>query len=180
MARNMSSLSVRILEQDTVLRGKARKVPLGPDFQDLVSKMREAMVAHDGIGIAAPQIGEPLRIFLVAKNLFPPETQAQVPSDVFVNPRIVRSGFKRDRMEEGCLSVPGVFGVVERKTRMTIEAYDASWKKFRVSAEGLLARVFQHELDHLEGILFVDRAKPESLHEILSDGKVQPWRNSET
>ena len=142
----------------------------------LAEELREAMRENDGIGIAAPQIGEPFRIFLVAKELLAEETRRLVPSDVFINPKIVKKSFKRNVLEEGCLSVPGVFGNVPRSVRVTAEAYDLSGNKFRVAAEGLLAQIFQHEMDHLEGVLFVEKAKKSTLHRITEEGKVEPWK----
>lgn len=138
--------------------------------------MRKVMAAHDGIGIAAPQIGENVRVFLVAKDLFPDIT---LPSDVFINPKVIRKGFKKVKAEEGCLSVPKVFGIVPRSLRISVEAYDQNRKKFSLSAEGFLARVLQHELDHLEGVLFIDRAVPGTLHEVVYDAQgketIQSW-----
>lgn len=168
-------VAVRLLGKDAVLRAKSRDVPIGRDIKNLITQMRGTMGAHDGIGIAAPQVGESLRIFLIARELFSPAVQAKLPSDVFVNPKIIKKSFKREPSEEGCLSAPGIFGEAARARRITVEAYDSSWKKFRVSANGLLARVLQHEFDHLVGILFIDRAKKETLHEVLPDGTVRPW-----
>ena len=141
----------------------------------LTQAMRQLMETHDGIGIAAPQVGESLRLFLVAKELFPPEVQNKLLSDVFVNAKIVRRSFKRIKDEEGCLSVPGVYGAVARPERITMESQTLSGKKFRIAASGLLARVLQHELDHLDGTLFIDKAVRETLHELLPDGTLQPW-----
>jgi|SRR3989344_4046811 len=158
------------------IRRKCGSLPKTTDIAVLVAKMRKSMKEHNGIGIAAPQIGQAVRVFLIEKELFP---DIVLPSDVFVNPKIVRKSFKREASEEGCLSVPDVFGNVSRSTNITIEAYDQNWKKFRLSARNLLACVLQHELDHLDGKLFIDKAEPESLHEITYDkeGKpvLRPW-----
>jgi peptide deformylase len=156
-----------------ILRERARPVTFDADLAVLIEKMRAAMRAHDGIGIAAPQVGVSIRLFLIAKDLFP----QNVAEDVFVNPTIIKKSFKRERMEEGCLSVPGVFGEVSRCARVTVEALNAEGKRFRITAEGLLARVLQHELDHLEGILFIDRAEKETLHEVTPKGTIRPWKN---
>ena len=172
----MSTLSI-VFYQNPRIRDKSQLLSQPLDIRDSISRMRETMKAHDGIGIAAPQIGELVRAFLVAKELFPDLT---LPSDVFINPKILRKGFKRVEGEEGCLSVPKVFGIVPRAVHITVEAYDQNWKKFKFAAHGLLARVVQHELDHLDGILFIDRAVPESLHEVMYDkeGKeiFRPWK----
>lgn len=159
-----------------VLHEKAKAVKDFASLPKLVETMRMAMQEHLGIGIAAPQVGQPLRLFLVAKDLFPEAVQQKLISDVFVNPKLVKKSFKREAAEEGCLSVPQVFGDVTRFARVTVAAQDAEGKKFRISANGLLARVLQHELDHLDGTLFVDKAKPETLHEVLPDGTVKAWK----
>lgn len=165
----------------TDARIKKRSEPLSKtaDVRTLIIRMREAMETHNGIGIAAPQMSENVRVFLVAKDLFP---DVILPSDVFINPKVRRKGFKREISEEGCLSVPNVFGQVSRKTTITVEAYDQQWKKFKLAARGLLARVLQHELDHLDGTLFIDKAEPGSLHEISYDkeGKaiLRLWRRN--
>src|SRR3990167_10211034 len=166
-----------VFYRDPRIRGKSQLLPQSSDTRGLISRMREVMKASYGIGIAASQIGELVRGFLVAQELFPDLT---FPSDVFINPKILRKGFKRVEGEEGCLSVPKVFGIVPRALRITVEAYDQNLKKFKLAAQGLLARVLQHELDHLDGILFIDRATQESLHEVTYDkeGKetFRPWK----
>jgi len=172
----MSTLPI-VFYRDPRIRNKSQLLSQSLDTKGSIFRMRKAMNSHDGIGIAAPQIGELVRVFLVAQELFPDLT---FPSDVFINPKILRKGFKRVEGEEGCLSVPKVFGIVPRALRITVEAYDQDWKKFKLSAQGLLARVVQHELDHLDGILFIDRATQESLHEVTYDkeGKetFRPWK----
>ena len=135
----MSTLPI-VFYRDPRIRNKSQLLSQSLDTKGSIFRMRKAMNSHDGIGIAAPQIGELVRVFLVSKELFPDLT---LPSDVFINPKILRKGFK-------------------------------------LSAHGLLARVVQHELDHLDGILFIDRAAPESLHEVMYDkeGKeiFRPWK----
>ncbi|OHA48171.1 MAG: peptide deformylase [Candidatus Terrybacteria bacterium RIFCSPHIGHO2_01_FULL_48_17] len=158
------------------IRRKGEALPKSTDVAVLVEQMRKAMKIHDGIGIAAPQIGEAVRVFIIEKKLFP---GADLPSDVFINPKILRKGFKREISEEGCLSVPNVFGQVSRSLKITIEAFDQNWKRFRLSTQELLARVLQHELDHLDGTLFIDKADADTLHEVVYDkeGKptLRPW-----
>lgn len=139
----------------------AREVPLvdigSPKLNTVLANMREALDAcDDGVALAAPQIGETLRIFIVH-----PRAWKQVPSGehlVYINPTILKRSKKKEEMDEGCLSVRGIYGKTKRSPRATVEAYDEHGKKFTRGAGGLLAQIFQHETDHLNGILFVDHA----------------------
>jgi len=124
-------------------------------YTQLLIDMEDSMVATDGVGIAAPQIGENIRIVLVTD-----EQKKQF----LINPKIVWSSWRKAWAEEGCLSVPGVFGQVRRPTSIRVVAWDAQGKECRFDATGFFARVIQHEVDHLDGILFIDRAK--DLHEV--------------
>ena len=125
-----------------------------PEIDQLVADMIDTMYAAPGIGLAAPQIGVPLRIFVVdlsvgrqASNLL-----------VFINPEFVeRSGMQLE--EEGCLSVPGFEATVVRPERATVKGLNRQGVAHQVTGEGLLARAFQHEMDHLDGTLFVDRLR---------------------
>ena len=125
-----------------------------PEVDQLVADMIDTMYAAPGIGLAAPQIGVPLRIFVVdlsvgrqASNLL-----------VFINPEFVeRSGMQLE--EEGCLSVPGFEATVVRPERATVKGLNRQGVAHQVTGEGLLARAFQHEMDHLDGTLFVDRLR---------------------
>ncbi len=148
-----------------------------PHIQGIIAKMKKILAAQaDGVGLAAPQIGVSLQIFIVSgKVLLPPDKQAEFISDkkksskatkielppdlVFINPRITKFSKERKLMEgEGCLSVRWLYGKVERSTKVTLEAYDEHGKKVHRGAGGLLAHIFQHEVDHLGGILFIDKA----------------------
>ena len=125
----------------------------GPAFQKLVEDMAETMYAAPGVGLAATQIGEPVRLFIVDTA-----TGDDEPSDlrVFVNPEIVeRTG--EVRWEEGCLSFPGVHEEIDRAERVKVRAQDKEGKPFELETDGLLAIAIQHELDHLDGKLMVDR-----------------------
>lgn len=164
-----------VFRGDPVLRKKSPAAPRGEDLSTFLSDMRRLMKEHDGVGIAAPQVGVAMQLFVVARDLFPPEVQEKIPTDVFVNPKVLKKSFKRVAQEEGCLSVPEVFGEVDRHVTITVESFDEHGKKFRITATDLLARVLQHEIDHLNGTLFVDKAKKNTLHELLSDGSVKPW-----
>jgi peptide deformylase len=134
-------------------------------IQDIIKKMRMVLKKEDdGVAIAAPQIGESLRIFIesskVADILNKNEDTKNLSSDiVYINPEIVRLSKKKKKVEEGCLSVRWLYGWVERSDKATIRAYDENGKKFQKGASGLQAQIFQHEIDHLNGILFIDKAE---------------------
>ena len=141
------------------LRGKAR--PVKPEefssvyLQDVLLAMKKALAAEsDGVAIAAPQIGIGLRIFVVAPASYEEEMK-QKPL-VFINPVIVKKSRKTAVMQEGCLSVRWVYGKTKRSISATVEAYDEEGKKFTYGGTGLLAHIFQHETDHLDGRLFID------------------------
>ncbi len=129
-----------------------------PEISDLVKRMREAMRIGNGIGLSANQIGLPLRVFVAQ---IPKNEESDEPSKFYAifNPEITKFSEKKITMEEGCLSVPEVFGEVERPEKITLEGSDRYGKRIKIKAWGILARVFQHEMDHLNGILFIDRAK---------------------
>lgn len=162
---------------DPVLRQTATAV--GKDLfgsrklRDIIAHMQEALAAEPfGVAIAAPQIGEPLRIFVVAGRVFLSEEEEGAeetleengeenpapPDMVFINPKLLRHSRGKQEMHEGCLSVRGVYGWVPRYEKATVSAYDFDGKPFTYHGSELLAEIFQHELDHLEGILFIDKA----------------------
>lgn len=135
-----------------------------PQIQKVIKDMRTALRAYNaegfvGVAIAAPQIGVPLRIFLVEDMSTERKEHELLPSVVAINPTIVKLSKKKHVVGEGCLSVPNHYGVVERSLQTTIRAYDEHGNQFERGASGLLAQIFQHECDHLDGTLFVDRAE---------------------
>jgi peptide deformylase len=141
---------------DPVLRRKAEAVgAVTPEIRDLVEAMFATMYVEEGVGLAAPQVGRSLRVFVLDVE----EEDRPRTKQAFVNPVIVeRSG--EIVGEEGCLSIPGLRADVKRAARVVVDALDADGKPFRLEAEGLLARAIQHEQDHLDGILFLDRVGP--------------------
>lgn len=141
----------RIVESgDPVLREKARPVPkITPNVIKLLENMADTMYDAQGVGLAAPQVGVGKRIVVVDVG----EGIIEL-----INPEIVRKeGLDTDI--EGCLSVPGVRGEVQRAARCVVKALNREGKEVEYDGEGLLARAFQHELDHLDGILFIDKAQ---------------------
>lgn len=156
-----------VQKQDPILRGVAKPVPISeigtPQIQGIISDMLESMKVHkDGIAIAAPQIGVDLRIFAISGKLLKQADKSYKGdgSDlVFINPEISKASKEKKEMEEGCLSVRWLYGTVKRSVRVTLKAYDMQGNKLERGASGLLAQIFQHEVDHLNGILFTDHAK---------------------
>ena len=153
----------KILTMDQpVLRAKAKKVSRFDNYiERLVNDMWETMRDAPGVGLAAPQIGESIRV-LVAEF----EDNAVA----FVNPEILKRSDEMEYGTEGCLSIPGVVGDdVPRHTAITVKGRDPKGKEIRVKAEGWWARVLQHEIDHLDGILYIDHIPPEKVRKIEPD-----------
>ncbi len=131
-----------------------------------IKKMKDALKKEEfGVAIAAPQIGVAQRIFVVAGRAFDSEKKNEVNPDpepgkdmVFINPELLRLSRAAREMSEGCLSVRGKYGTVRRHERASVKARDAQGKAFTYHGSGLIAHIFQHETDHLEGILYVDKA----------------------
>lgn len=164
---------VRILG-DPVLREPARPVAsFDEHLRELVRRMFAIMRDAGGIGLAAPQAGVPLRVVTI--DLGPAEEDAPgVGPLTLVNPVVTAASDEVEPFEEGCLSLPGVSLEIVRPSRVTVEFVDEHGGRHVLEADGLLARVVQHELDHLDGVLIVDRATPaerlralEQLHEFL-------------
>lgn len=156
-----------IVQKDNpILREISKSVPLekinSPEIKSIISRMAKAVSSQkDGVAIAAPQIGESLRIFLVRGELLK-QADKDYKGDgldlVFINPEIIKYSKDKKKVEEGCLSVRWIYGKVRRCTRITLRAYNEKGEKIERGAKGLLAQIFQHEMDHLEGRLFVDGA----------------------
>jgi peptide deformylase len=143
---------------DPVLRRKARKVTeFDKDLQVLIDDMIETMRAAPGVGLAAPQIGDALRLVVVE---YGDDEDENVPRKLYVliNPEITHFSEETEEGLEACLSVTGLVGDVERYLAVVIKALNRHGKPQRVKAEGWLARIFQHEIDHLDGVLYTDRA----------------------
>lgn len=141
-----------VTNPNPILRQKAKTIAdvLTSEIQALIPEMVETMVKKDGIGLAAPQIGQSIRLIAIRYK----------DNDlVMINPIIIKKSLLKEWDEEGCLSVPKIFGLVKRCKKVTVKYLDADGKPQKLSGEGLLARVIQHEIDHLDGILFIDKAK---------------------
>ncbi len=154
-------------KNDEILRKPAKAIPLAdietPRIQKIIKNMISALSTQDdGVAIAAPQIGIPERIFIVSGTVLKqadPEKFKTLPDTIiFINPEITKKSKETQVMEEGCLSVRWLYGKVRRAKRVTITAYDEHGAKFERGASGLLSQIIQHEYDHLDGILFIDKA----------------------
>jgi len=165
-----------VQRNDKVLRKKAREIPVKeittPKIKKVLKEMSLALKSQDdGVAIAAPQIGYSLSIFIVSGKIFHKDfirgekelkkiPEKEIPKDVvFINPKISRLSRDKEWVPEGCLSVRWLYGNAFRSKKAMIAAYDENGKKFIRGASGLLAQIFQHETDHLNGILFIDHAK---------------------
>lgn len=174
-----------MLDGAPVLREKAREVPV-PDikkglYKAMVADMQATLLkCHDGVALAAPQVGKSIRLFVISPKVFQAEQElgdgrselgksktvspklqtpnSQLPRLVYFNPKIKKVSASKKDLDEGCLSVNGLYGKVPRSTKALIEAYDEYGMKFTRGASGLLAQIFQHEVDHLDGILYIDKA----------------------
>ena len=138
-----------------ILRTKTRKVkfPLSPADRKLIRDMLDTVRSADGIGLAAPQVGQSLAVIVV--NL----ENMGVPAFALLNPEIQSGSKKKADMEEGCLSLPGIYGMVSRPEKIEFTGQDLNGGKISASADGLLARVIQHETDHINGVLIIDKIK---------------------
>jgi len=148
---------------DPVLREVSKSVSKdqinSPEIKRIIADMKSALHdTEDGVAIAAPQIGKSVRIFVVSGVVFATEESPESEDMIFVNPEIVSTSKKKITLDEGCLSVRGRYGKIERSVQATVKALDEYGDAFQLGASGLLAQIFQHETDHLDGVLFIDKA----------------------
>lgn len=163
---------------DPVLRKKAEEISeTYPKLAELIENMFETMYAAKGVGLAAPQIGLPIRLFIVDAAPFAEDDDDEEGDEacadfkrVFINPVIFDESGDEWGFEEGCLSIPGIREEVKRKEALKIEYYDENWDLYEEELDGILARIVQHEYDHIEGILFTDKISP--LRRTLLQGKL--------
>jgi peptide deformylase len=151
-----------ITTENPILRRKAKKVHrFDPSLQKLVDDMFETMHAAGGVGLAAPQIAQSIRVFVA---------EYEGSKVALFNPEIIKAEGEELGVE-GCLSIPGYVGEnIRRATKVIVKGQDARGKTVRVTAEGWFARILQHEIDHLDGILFLDRLdRPEDLREVTEE-----------
>jgi peptide deformylase len=144
-----------------VLRAPAQPLPKEAFrdklLQKLIDDMQQTMYEYEGVGLAAPQVHEGIRLAVIEVPGSDDRSQAEVPLFVLANPVVTPLGDELERAFEGCLSVPDLRGVVPRFKRVKLEALDRRGKPFSLEADGFLARVIQHECDHLDGRVYLDR-----------------------
>lgn len=171
-----------VQKSDKVLRQNTKEIQVKeiatPKIKKILREMSSALKSQsDGVAIAAPQIGYPLSIFVVSGKIFHKDfnkersdlkspkrpdliPEKEIPKDlIFINPKILKLSKEKEWLPEGCLSVRWLYGKTYRSKKTIISAYNEKGKKFTRGASGLLAQIFQHETDHLKGILFIDHAK---------------------
>jgi peptide deformylase len=151
-----------IVQQNaSVLRKIAAPIPVesivkSPTQNLLKDMFLSLSTQRDGVAIAAPQIGASKRVFVISPTVL--ESELRIPL-VYINPEIIKRSRDKKNMEEGCLSCRWWYGKTKRSTRVVVRAYDELGKEFTQEGKGLIAQIFQHEIDHLDGILFLDHAK---------------------
>jgi peptide deformylase len=136
------------------------------EFKRLLQDLSQALATRDdGVGLSAPQIAINKRVFVVSGKVFDKNwlndkssSQAKTEDEYFINPKILKVSKKLSTLEEGCLSIPEIYGMVKRPATVTMEYFDKNGENQKKKATGILARIFQHEIDHLDGILFTDKA----------------------
>ena len=159
-----------VMYGDPVLRQKAKDIEKGTDLKQLIKDMHETMQAASGIGLAAPQIGKPIRLLVVDGTALEDEDNMEDFKKAFINPVILEEQGDPWAFEEGCLSIPSIREKVSRKGEITIRYYDEDWNLLKEEYDGMKARIIQHEYDHIEGKLFVDYLTP--LKKKLLKGKL--------
>ena len=139
---------------EEILRKKAKPVPeINDEIRELVNDMFDTMIENNGVGLAGPQVGKSLRLFVIIAD--------DDVRRVFINPQIIKTSTQVGEYDEGCLSIPQVYETITRPLEVTVQAYNEEGKLFTLEADGLLARIIQHEYDHLDGILYIDRGDKE-------------------
>ena len=157
----MSVMKIEMLGSEALRRRAEDVGAVDDEVRRVVRDMFETMYDAEGVGLAGPQVGLSRRVIVVDVR------EEGTHPFALVNPRILESSRDTDKAEEGCLSIPGVSSVVERPARVSVEGLDENGAPVRMEAEGLLARCLQHEIDHLDGILFTDHLSPLKRNMIL-------------
>lgn len=165
---------------DPVLKKRARDIEKGEiDVEELAADMYETMEQADGVGLAAPQIGKSIRMFVIDASKMEDEEVSDF-KQIFINPEILEETGDEWAFEEGCLSIPEIREDVMRPAKLTIRYLDENWEEKEETYSGMKARIIQHEYDHIEGVLFTDHLSAfkkrllKSKLQGISKGKVQP------
>lgn len=150
----MPRLKIEMLGAEVLRTPASEIVEVDDDLRRLIDDMFETMYEAEGVGLAGPQVGVSRRVIVVDVH------DDEAKPFALINPRVVEASAATEKGEEGCLSIPGLSAVVERPERVAVEGLDRDGNPVRVEGDGLLARCLQHEIDHLDGILFIDRVSP--------------------
>ncbi|HEX8040389.1 MAG TPA: peptide deformylase [Chryseosolibacter sp.] len=159
-----------VMYGDPVLRQRAKNIERGTDVRQLVGDMYETLEAANGIGLAAPQIGKSVRLFIVDGTGLEDEPGMEDFKKVFINAELIEESGNPWEFEEGCLSIPNIRERISRKGQLKIRYYDENWNPVEEVYDGMKARIIQHEYDHIEGKMFVDYLTP--LKKRLLKGKL--------
>lgn len=176
----MTKLKI-ITVPNPLLKEKAKKVgSFGNSLKKFISEMIQLLREVNGIGLAAPQLGKPIRIVVIESRGKPSRSKPQekrplIPLTILINPEVINHSLEVEEDIEGCLSLPNIWGTVPRYKKVTVKGINERGKGVKIKASGLLARTLQHEIDHLDGILFPQRVEDLStLHKITSEGEIMP------
>lgn len=150
-----------VQQENPVLRQIAEPIDITiiskTDTQNIIKEMFESLATQkDGIALAAPQIGYSKQIFIISPQIL--ESHVSIPL-IYINPKIIKKSRDKKSMEEGCLSCRWWYGKTKRSSRVLVKAYNEKGDEFTIEGKGLVAQIFQHEIDHLNGVLFIDHAK---------------------
>jgi peptide deformylase len=158
---------------DSVLRKKAEEIDEDfPDLEVFIRNMFDTMYASHGVGLAAPQVGKSIRLFVMDADAFSDEEPELADfKKVFINPILLEEKGEKWAFNEGCLSIPKIREDVIRQAEIVVEYYDEHWNLHEETFKGMAARIIQHEYDHLDGILFIDRINP--LRKKMLSGKLK-------
>jgi peptide deformylase len=155
----MATMHIRHFPKDSALRQKAKRVSaIDSSIQRLIDDMIKTMQEVNGVGLAAPQVGVPLRVIVIQMPGGQPMT--------IINPEVVEHSGEQE-VTEGCLSVPGYFGEIKRSAQVVVKGRDRQRKRIKVRASGLMAEALEHEIDHLNGVLYIDHVESQDkLHQV--------------
>lgn len=157
---------------EEILRQKAEPVTeVNDEIRKLVDDMFDTMIDADGVGLAGPQVGKNLRLFVLIAD--------DDVRRVFINPQIIKTSEEMGEYDEGCLSIPQVYETIVRPVAVTVQALNEKGRPFTLEADGLLARIIQHEYDHLDGIVFIDRGDQEFAEKTIAQFKKRAERAAE-
>lgn len=157
---------------DDILRQKAQPVAeVNDEIKKLADDMFETMIEANGVGLAGPQVGKSLRLFVAMAD--------DDVKRVFINPQIIKTSEEVGDYEEGCLSIPQVYESITRPLKVTVQAINEKGRPFTLEADGLLARIIQHEYDHLDGILYIDRGDKDFAAKTEAQFKKRAERNAQ-